>query len=385
MTGSAYSTGKAGFSVDAGDDDGEGTSRLSFTGAWTVNEITALSDALGPLTPPSGKPVTIDVSDVTRLDTAGAFIIDRTRDRFEEFTRVTVIGCSEEQALLIQRVDERFTACDIAPPAVNAYLAALERMGKAVTGACTEAVDILTLGGKLVTATGAIFLNPTRFRFTSFVVQLEQTGLNSLPIISLMSFLVGAVLAYMGADILAQYGATNEIVLLVGYSFLREFGVLLAAIMIAGRSGSAFTAQIGSMKQREEVDAMRTLALDPVEILILPRVLALIVAAPLVTIGADFMGLVGGALVAWSQLGISPGLFIARLYEVVTLTDFLVGLAKAPIFAMLIGMIGCYQGMMVEGSSEAVGRRTTKAVVEAIFVVIVVNATAAVLLVQWGI
>ncbi len=357
---------------------------LTLAGPWTVAQIGSLYDTLDTLDVTGGAPLVIDATEVTRLDTAGAWIIDKTRDRFELHRDVIIAGLTESQAHLIERVDERYTACDIAPPAVNAYIDALNRTGKATVNACLEAVAILALMGRLITALGTAIRNPARFRLTSFVVQVEQTGLNALPIIALMSFLVGAVLAFLGANILADFGAQDLVVYLVGYAFLREFGVLLTAIMIAGRSGSAFTAQIGSMKQHEEIDAMRTLALDPIEILVLPRVLALIVAAPLVTVAADFLGLIGGATVAWLNLGISPGSFIARLYETVTLTDFAIGLVKAPVYALLIAMIGCYQGMMVEGSAESVGRRTTKSVVQAIFAVIVTNAIFSVVQIELG-
>ncbi|MGF1456194.1 MAG: ABC transporter permease [Alphaproteobacteria bacterium] len=358
---------------------------MTLSGAWTVSQIGALDGAIKKLTLDGAGPLIIDGSGVTLLDTAGAWIIDRTRDEFERERNVLLAGLSPGHQQLVERVDARFTACDIAPPAVNPYLAALDRTGKAVIDSANEAVALLALMGRLISATGAILIRPTQFRLTSFVVQLEKTGLNAIPIISLMSFLVGAVLAFLGADLLRDYGAQDLIVQLVGYSFLREFGVLLTAIMVAGRSGSAFTAEIGSMKQHEEIDAMRTLALDPIQILILPRVLALILALPLVTIAADFLGLIGGGAVAWANLGITPGAFIARLYSVITLNDFLVGMVKAPVYGMLIAMIGCYQGMMVDGSAESVGRRTTKAVVQAIFAVIMANAAFSVIQIQWGI
>ncbi len=362
--------------------EGGAAAVMTLSGSWTISQMEALDAAIESLVLDGPGPLVIDGSNITLLDTAGAWIVDQTRDRFEKERDVLLAGFADGHSHLIQRVDERYTACDISPPMVNPYIDALNRTGKSFVDSVNEGIAIMGLMGQLMAATGTLILKPWRFRLTSFVVQIEQTGLNALPIIALMSFLVGAVLAFMGANILSDYGAQDLIVLLVGYSFLREFGVLLTAIMVAGRSGSAFTAQIGSMKQQQEIDAMRALALDPVHILILPRVLALIVAMPLVTIAADFLGLIGGAAVAWGNLGITPGAFMARLDAEVTLTDFLVGVAKAPIYAMLIAMIGCYQGMMVDGSAESVGRRTTKAVVQAIFAVIMANAAFSVVLLQ---
>ena len=213
-----------------------------------------------------------------------------------------------------------------------------------------------------------------RPRWTPLIYHLEAIGFNAVPIVSLISFLIGVVLAYQGATQLRQFGAEIFTVELVAISVLREIGILLTAIIVAGRSGSAFTAQIGSMKLNEEIDAMRTLALDPMEVLVLPRVLALIIALPMLGFIADIMGLFGGALMCWVVLDITPGLYLQRLNEWVPLAHFWVGLIKAPFFALMIGLIGCFEGLQVEGSAESVGRLTTKSVVEAIFMVIVVDA-----------
>jgi len=216
--------------------------------------------------------------------------------------------------------------------------------------------------------------NPSRLRVTPLVYHMEQVGLNAVPIVALISFLIGIVLAYQGATQLRQFGAEIFTVELVSISVLREIGILLTAIIVAGRSGSAFTAQIGSMKLHEEIDAMRTLALDPMEMLVVPRVLALILVLPMLGFISDMMGLFGGLLMCWTVLDIMPGTFIARVEEWVPLSHFWVGIIKAPFFALMIGLIGCYEGLKVEGSAESVGRLTTKSVVESIFMVIVVDA-----------
>ena len=203
---------------------------------------------------------------------------------------------------------------------------------------------------------------------------MQEAGLNAIPIVGLMSFLIGIVLAFQGASQLQRFGAEVFVVNLVAISVLREIGVLMTAIIVAGRSGSAFTAQIGSMKVNEEVDAMRALGLDPIEVLILPRLLALMITLPLLTFIADLLGLLGGGLMAWIVLGISPGTFIERLNDAIGMWTFWVGMIKAPVFAATIALIGCYEGLQVGGSAESVGQRTTRAVVEAIFLVIVIDA-----------
>ncbi len=374
--GERFTTDGAGFEVS---DDGTAYVVHAF-GAWTVAQIAALDTPLRRLKTPQDRPVAIDLSEVTRLDTAGAWILDRTltqlcqADSAISGPRAELRGATDDQTALMQRVRDRYAPCEIAPPTTNPYLAVLERSGRTMVAAGRETLEMLAFSGRIIAAWGRSLINPKVFRFTSFVHHMEEAGLNALPIIALMSFLIGGVLAYLGSDILETFGAQVLVVNLLSFAILREFGVLLTAIMIAGRSGSAFTAQIGSMKGREEIDAMRTLGLDPVELLVLPRVVALVVAAPLLTIMANFAGLFGGCLVAWTALGIDPGQYLVRIQDATELKFLWVGLIKAPIFAFLIAMIGCYQGMMVEGSAESVGRRTTKSVVEAIFVVIIVDA-----------
>jgi phospholipid/cholesterol/gamma-HCH transport system permease protein len=234
--------------------------------------------------------------------------------------------------------------------------------------------ELLSLLGAVMAKLAGLLVRPWRLRLTSLVHHMEATGLNAAPIVSLMAFLIGVVLAFQGATQLRPFGAEVFVVDLIAISVLRELGILLTAIIVAGRSASAFTAAIGSMKMREEVDAMRTLGLDPVEVLVLPRILALIITLPILGLIADLMGLLGGATMAWINLNVSPGMFQARLLEGTDAWDYAVGLIKAPFFALIIGLIGCYEGLKVEGTAESLGRLTSRSVVLAIFMVIVVDA-----------
>ena len=230
-----------------------------------------------------------------------------------------------------------------------------------------------------------LLIQPQRFRWQALFVSLEATGLNALPIIGLLSFLMGVVISYQAAVQLRPFGANIFIVDLVGISILREIGPLVTAIIVAGRSGSAYAAQIGTMKVTQEVDALRTLGMAPMELLVIPRVLALVIALPLLTVFADALGVFGGMLIASSQLEVSFGDFLNRFEEVVAPVHYLIGLGKAPVFAMLIGMVGCFQGFQVQGSADSVGRHTTLSVVQGIFLVIVADALFSVLFSWFGV
>jgi len=230
----------------------------------------------------------------------------------------------------------------------------------------------------------AALVRPRRWRVTSLVYHMQEAGLNAAPIVALMAFLIGVVLAFQGSAQLRQFGAEVFVVDLIAISVLRELGILLTAIIVAGRSASAFTAAIGSMKLSEEIDAMKTLGLDPIEVLVLPRMLALLIMLPILGLVADLMGLVGGAMMSWIELGISPGMFRARL-EATDVWHFLVGAIKAPFFAVIIGITGGYCGMQVESSAESLGRMTSKSVVIAIFVVIIVDALFSIFFAELGV
>ena len=218
---------------------------------------------------------------------------------------------------------------------------------------------------------------PRRLRLTATVHQMEEVGLDAVPLIALLSYLVGAVIAFLGSTILRDFGAEIYVVELVGIAFLREFAVLLTAIVLAGRTASAFTAQIGAMKSREEIDAIRTLGLDPVDLLVIPRLLALLVMLPLLTFIAMMAGLAGGVTVGAFDLDIPPQMYLSRMHETVEVRHFLVGMSKAPVFALVIGLIGCLEGLRVEGTAQSVGERTTSSVVQTISLVIILDAMAA--------
>ena len=247
-----------------------------------------------------------------------------------------------------------------------------------MAGGVATLAEILDLLGAVIVRTLSGLRHPSRLRLTSIVFHMQSAGLDAVPIASLMAFLIGVVLAYMGAVQLRQFGAEIFVVDLIAIAVLRELGILLTAIVVAGRSASAFTASIGSMKMREEIDAMRTLGLDPVQVLVVPRVLALLVALPLLGVIANFAGLIGGATMAWLSLGVSPEMFAVRLHDNVDVSHYLVGIIKAPFFALVIALIGCHHGLKVKGNAESLGSLTSASVVLAIFLVIVLDAVFAI-------
>ena len=275
---------------------------------------------------------------------------------------------------LLARIAESYRPCTVAPPHPGPITRLLEHTGEATFQVIDWAAGFVEFLGRANLAFARTLLRPARLRFTSTVSHIEEVGLNAVPIVGLLSFLIGIVLAYQGALQLEQFGAQLFVVDLLAVSILREIGILLTAVVVAGRSGSAFTAQIGAMRVHDEIDALQTLGLDPIDILVLPRVLALIIALPLLAFFSDVMGLLGGGLMCWVVLDIGPALFVERLRDAVSVASFWVGLVKAPVFAVLIALVGCHEGLHVSRSAESVGRHTTRAVVEAIFLVIVANA-----------
>jgi len=249
-----------------------------------------------------------------------------------------------------------------------------EKIGRRAVAAFQNALAIVGFLGEVVTAIVGLVLRPTRVRWTAIVHHMQQVGLNAVPIVSLMAFLIGVVLAFQGAAQLRQFGAEVFVVDLIAISILRELGILLTAIIVAGRSGSAFTAAIGSMKMREEIEAMRTLGLDPIEVLVVPRVVALMLMLPVLGVIANLAGLVGGAMMSWIELGVSPGVFQSRLASNTGVWHLGVGMIKAPFFALIIGIVGCFEGMQVEGNAESLGHLTSTSVVLSIFLVITADA-----------
>lgn len=358
---------------------GEGAT-LAFRGPMTVSSL-GLADAR--LRAISESISAIDLSGVTRMDTVGAWTVWRlSRD-----TDARIIGCSEEAQKLVDAISK----ADSNDHAIAAHrLPLLERVPAHVGTVMAEqgkgALQVLGFLGQIILSAGTLLRHPSRFRGKALVHQMELVGVNSLAIIGLMSFLVGIVIAQQGAVQLRQFGAEIYTVNLVGRLTLRELGVLMTAIMVAGRSGSAFAAQLGTMKLTEEVDAMRTIGVSPMEALVIPRIAATMVMMPLLGFYSAFLGIIGGAFLSSVTLGIPFFTFLARIQEVVPLHDVWVGLTKAPVFGLIVALAGCYQGMQVKNNAEEVGARTTAAVVMAIFTVIVLDAFFAVFFtnIGWG-
>ena len=348
---------------------------LQAGGAWDVGSAAKLDSELRGLQARDRAPLTVDLADVERLDTAGAWLIHRTlRDMRQAGMTAETRAVKPDFRVMLEQVAANDQPCEVEPPRVNALIACVNRVGEGTVEVLDEARQVLGFFGLIMQTWGRTLLRPSRLRGTPLVYHMEQVGVNALPIVGLISFLIGVVLAYQGAVQLQRFGAEIFVVNLIGVAVLREIGILLTAIVVAGRSGSAFAAQLGSMVVHEEVDAMRTLGLDPVEVLVLPRVLALVIMLPILAFWADLMGLLGGGIMAWLVLDISPGLYIDRLRDAVGIWSFWVGIIKAPVFGFLIAMVGCLEGMRVSGSAESVGQQTTKAVVTSIFLVIVVDA-----------
>lgn len=361
--------------------------RLACGGAWTIDHAAALDRASRQAVAGiAGGTVTLDLSAVSALDTAGAWLLVRSRAALAAAgTRVAITGLAPAHGDLMARVETAAT-CDL-PERVrpNALLALLERLGRGLVAALAESRRLLGFFGLVAVTWLRVLPRPRRWRLPSVVSMIEAVAIDALPLVGLLAFVIGVVLAYIGADQLSRFGAEIFTVNLVGVAVLRELGILITAIILAGRSGSAFTAQIGTMKVNQEVDALETLGIDPIEVLVLPRLLALTLTLPLLTFYADILGLAGGATIAWLVLDIPVGTFVAQLQTAITPAYFLVGLSKAPVFGLLIGLVGCYKGLRTTGSAESVGRLTTDSVVISIFLVIVTDAMFAVLYSAMGV
>jgi len=358
------------------DRDREGA-RVVLSGDFRLDGVERLFEKLGEIAGPG--PIVVDASGIEAFDTAGAWAIATLRRRLAaEAVEVRVEGLAPERQALLETVEKSLPTEEAPAPAPPAFTAWLGRIGESVADSWTTVIELLNLTGAVLTRLAGNLLHPTRLRLTSVVFHMQEAGLNAVPIAALMAFLIGVVLAYMGAVQLRQFGAEIFVVDLIAIAVLRELGILLTAIIVAGRSASAFTASIGSMKMREEIDAMRTLGLDPIQILVVPRVLALVITLPLLGILANVGGLIGGAVMAWVELGVSPAMFYARLSDNIGVWNYLVGVIKAPFFAIVIALIGCHHGLKVGGNAESLGRLTSASVVLAIFVVIVLDAIFAI-------
>ena len=364
----------------------DGTLTISVGGDWDVSCAADLFSRLGEVSAPASMPVVFDLAKLDLMDTAGAWLLHRTAKRLRgEGHEVTYAGANAVQAGLLEQAEKNDIPKEEAPVKPMTVTRVVGEIGESVTNTWNDGVTFLGFFGMVLTAVGRAIVNPKRLRLAATVHQIELVGIRALPLVGLISFLIGVVIAYQAAGILKDMGAEFATVDMVVFVVLRELGILLAAIIIVGRSGSSFTAQIGAMVMHEEVDAMRALALDPIEILVVPRFLALLIVMPILTFYADMMGAIGAILVTWADLGITPTAFVERAHEIITGWDFGVGLIKAPIFGTIIAMIGCYEGLRVTGSTESVGRQTTKSVVESIFLILVLDAVFAVFFTEIGI
>ena len=359
---------------------------LAAVGAWTIDAAGPLDAALRRLSADGLSAARIDLGGIEALDTAGAWLLVRTgRVLAEAGVEVTIGGAAPHHAQIFDRVVEVGPPPPLPPARRATAVDAVARLGKQVVDALRQGRDLLGFFGAVVVTALRVLVHPGRIRFVSFVHHLEQAGLNALPIVGLVAFLIGVVVAYQGVDQFRRFGVQIFTVNLLGISVLRELGILITAILVAGRSGSAYTAQIGTMQVNEEVDAMRTLGLDPIELLVLPRILALIVALPLLTFFADIMAVFGGGVMSMMLIDLTVPRFLRQLQEAVGLWTFWVGIIKAPVFAFLIGMVGCFEGLRVRGSAESLGQLTTRSVVESIFLVIVFDALFSILFSRLGI
>lgn len=362
--------------------------RVEASGDWRIAALSAVDGELRALV---GRKIeaeraVIDFSGITRFDTSSAAVLDRTARLLEEKgLRVEFEGASDAQRRLLDKVDACDTPDRPKSPPVPFYIEIVDRIGATMRDMGEEARGMLGFVGAVVSAIGRTVANPRRFRFVPFVHHMEKSGFDALPLVCLLTFLIGAVVAQQGAVQLRQFGAEVFTVNLIAIIFLREVGLLLTAIIVAGRSGSAFTAEIGSMKMREEIDAMRALGLDPMDMLVIPRVMALTVTLPLLTFIADLMGLLGGGVVVFFMLDMSPGVYLTRVQEAVDFWTVAVGLIKAPFMAAVIALVGCRAGLSVTGSAESVGAMTTRSVVRSIFLVIILDALFAMFFTAVGI
>ena len=353
----------------------EGGVRLQLVGNWTIEASKAIEKSAARLKTESegSHSVALDLSSLGRMDTAGAWLIDRTRQELEaKGIAVELEGARPEVTILLKEAGFR----TYEPPKVvqgNRVLDMLADIGESVVLAWRDFYAGVAFLGEFVFSLIKALSQPHKFRHTSLVFHIESIAFRSVPIIALINFLVGCIVAQQGIFQLARFGASTFAVDLIGVLVCRELAVLLTSIMIAGRSGSAITAELGSMKMREEIDAMKVMGLDPIEVLIVPRLLALMISLPLLTFLADMSAIFGGLVVAWVYGGISPEIYMARLQSAIAFNTFMVGIIKAPFMALVIGLIASIEGFAVQGSAESLGRQVTSSVVKAIFMVIVVD------------
>ena len=359
---------------------------LCAAGPWIASFAPLLETIVGDAEKLAGsRPnIFIDVSQISRLDTFGAWLIERLRRSLTQGNiEAQIAGLSANYATLVEEV-RRVKAApkpESMPVTITGMLA---QVGRSVVGVSDTFVGLIDMLGAVLVAGGRVMLHPRDFRLTSTVHHLEQVCWRAVPIIVLITFLIGCIIAQQGIFHFRRFGADIFVVDMLGVLVLREIGVLLVAIMVAGRSGSAYTAELGSMKMREEIDALRTMGFDPIEVLILPRMLALVIAMPILAFLGAMAALYGGGLVAWLYGGVDPEAFLLRLRDAISIDHFTVGIIKAPVMAAVIGIVACVEGLAVQGSAESLGQHTTASVVKGIFFVIVMDGVFAIFFASIG-
>ncbi len=357
---------------------------LALSGDWTVRALTRIERDLAAAMPPAptakGRPLDLDLGGLRTLDTAGAWrLLALINDLTDAGQGVTLRRVRASHRDLMREIHTRRFG-EVPPPVRPGLAETLGDAARTASGFVRDTAGLMAFLGASTAAFLRLVAKPWRFRAVSFIHHLEHTGLRAIPIVSLICFLIGAVVMQQSIVQLRAFGAETFSVNMLGVLTLREVGILLVSIIVAGRSASAFTAEIGTMKMREEIDAMRTMGIDPMETLVMPRLLALLVAMPLLVFWGDLMCLAGGAFMAWMYLGYDIEVFAQRLHDAINLRHFLVGMVKAPFAALIIALVGCLEGLRVQGSAESLGFQVTRAVVKAIFLVIVMDAVFAIFL-----
>lgn len=361
----------------------DGKTRLALVGRFSLAETGALHSRLTEAV--AIGPVEADLSGVTRLDTGAAWALTQAEIKAEQAGHsLTLLAVPALAASLIDTVRGSLPKGERPDKPSLTLTDRIAGVGKAMAGAGSFLKALLAYLGLFLARLFQALRHPSEFRLTALVHHCQEVGVKAVPIVALMAFLIGVVLAFQGSTQLRQFGAEVFVVDLIAVSILRELGILLTAIIVAGRTASAFTAAIGSMKMREEIDAMRTLGIDPAAALFVPRILALLLMLPILGLIANVAGLIGGALMSWIELGISPAMFQTRLIENTDVSHLIVGMVKAPVFALIIGVVGCHAGMQVGNNAESLGQKTSSAVVTAIFAVIVADALFSVFFAEVG-
>ncbi len=347
---------------------------VRLSGAWTIDGMGRLSSSLTTLSKKSAQYKEINVATITAMDRTGAWVLETLVQRCRsEGNTFRLQGVRTEFSALLTQAQQQL-ATPLAPVLPLAPQSRLERVGRSAVAALSDTLALLDFVGLSAVSLSRCLLHPGQLRVRPILFNIRSAGVDALPIVGLLTFLLGVVVAYQSADQLRQFGANIFVVDLIGLSMLREFAPLITAIIVSGRSGSAYAAQIGTMKVTEEIDAMRTLGIDPHQMLVVPKIIALMLTLPLLTVFADVLGVVGGMMMAKASLGVGLGEFLDRFIKAVDLSAYLVGVGKSVVFAVIIATVGCYQGFQAKGGPDSIGRQTTRSVVQAIFLVIVVDA-----------